>query len=182
MLGALLAHLAARLPRRLRLVLDPQPHIAVADLAQFRELRIPQPGTEPRLDLIEGQVSRDDGRQTAIIAMVEDLVELFLRPRGRRLRAEVIHDQEWRVTNRLEQLVVRYVTARAEGRAQVIQQVGSDNKDCRLAGREAMVCYCGGQVRLAGPEGAVNQQPPGWIFSIVACHLPGPVRGPGGGL
>ena len=91
--------------------------------------------------------------------MVDELEQLLLRPRRRRLRAQVVEHEHRRVAHALEQLVVADLRARLVRRAQVVQQVRHDDEQRRLAALEQPVDDRRGDVRLAAAARAGEHEP-----------------------
>ena len=83
---------------------------------------------DARIHLTEGIGSGDNGRKFGIVAMVEELVELFLHPGCYRLGANIIQHQQRGSTDLLKTPVICDGTVWAEGGAQMIEQIGQHNK------------------------------------------------------
>lgn len=78
-------------------------------------------------------VGGDDRAQAFVIAVVENLKELFLCPRRCILGAEVVQNQQWYVAHILKTLVVGDFTGRVKGCAQMIKQIRHDGEECSTA-------------------------------------------------
>ena len=81
--------------------------------------------------------------------MIEQLKELFLRPGTAVLRTQIIENQQWCVAHLFKKLVIADVAVGTEGGTQVIEQIGHDHEQRRLAGCGACGGNGRGQVRLA---------------------------------
>ena len=66
------------------------------DVVDAGDCRVGQAGAQPLVDALQAEVGRDDGRQLGVVAVVEDLEQLLLRPGRGVLRAEVVQDQHRR--------------------------------------------------------------------------------------
>jgi len=53
-----------------------------------------QARTDARFEVGQGLIAGDDGGQMVDVAVIDDLEELFLRPRCGVLRAKIVHDQQ----------------------------------------------------------------------------------------
>ena len=129
------------------------------DVVDAGDRRVGQAHAQALVEAVDAEVGGDDRRQLGVVAVVEDLEELFLRPGRRVLRAEVVEDEHRRVAHLLEQHVVGHLAVRAVGGAQVVEEVGHDDEQRRLAALDAAVGDRGGDVGLAGAGGAVDEQP-----------------------
>ena len=142
-------------------------HIERADLGRAALLEhvhagdggVHQARAQALVELVGREVRRDDRGQAHVEAVVDDLEQLLLRPRRRRLRAQIVEDEDGRVADALEQLVVAHLGAGAVGGAQVVEEVGHDHEKRRLAAFDDAVHSCGGDVRFAAAAGAGEQHP-----------------------
>jgi hypothetical protein len=78
------------------------------------DLRIGEAGADALFHAARGGVCRYDGRQGSVVAVVQQLEELLVRPRRAALRTEVVEDEEMDVLDALEQLVEGLWIVRAE--------------------------------------------------------------------
>ena len=101
----------------------------------------------------------DDGGQLGAVAVVEELVQLLLGPGGAALGSQVVQDQQGGALHVLEELVVGHLAVRAEGGAQVVQQVRHHHEEGLLPGRDSLVGDGRRQVGLAAAAGAQQHQP-----------------------
>ncbi len=108
---------------------------------------------------IERLVGGDDGGEAGDVAVVHDLVELLLGPRGGGLGTEVIEDEEVGVADALEEFVVGRIAAGGEGGAEVVEEVGDDGEEDGAAGFEGAIGDGCGEVGLAAAVGALEHQP-----------------------
>ena len=95
-------------------------------------LHIQQATAQPRIQIFQPLVGRDHRGQLRVVAMVEQLKELLLRPRAAALRAQVIQNQQRRGAQLLKEFIIAHIALRAKGRAQMVEQIGHDHEECRL--------------------------------------------------
>jgi len=118
------------------------------------------------LELVNGLVGGDDGREAGDRAVVHDLVELFLGPWRCRLRAEVIEDQQAGVAHLFEEFVVADFLTRREGCAEVVEKVGHDGEEDGSAAAEGAIGDGRREVSFAAAVGALEDEPAGGLIRI----------------
>src|SRR5918912_1754638 len=91
--------------------------------------------------------------------MVKDLEELLRGPLRRRLRPQIVENEQRRSTHALEEIIERCLTGGAERGAQVIEQVGNDDEDGRLAQLQATVANGRGEMRLTRAKRSQQHEP-----------------------
>src|SRR5918912_1812441 len=91
--------------------------------------------------------------------MVEGLEELLRGPRRCRLRAQIVENEQRRSAHALEEIVERRLTAGADRGAQVIEQVGNDDEDGRLAQLQATIADGRGKMCLARAKRSQQHEP-----------------------
>ena len=145
-----------------------QPHQPVDDLggvADHRDQRAERGVLNPRahaaLEALHQPRGRDHGRQLRVVAVRQNLVQLLLGPGAGGLRAEVVEHQHLGVANRRKQGVVGDLALRAEGRAQMVQEVGDKDPQRRRVALQQRIDDGGRQVRLATARGAGQDEPAG---------------------
>jgi hypothetical protein len=117
-------------------------------------------------------VGRDDRRAALIVAVVDDLEEFFGRPRRRVLGPEVVEDEQTRVANLVEAVVIRLTLFWGEGRAQVIKEVGNDGEEWEgYLTLSDIIRDSRRQVRLPAAERARQQEPPIRILRVGKADL-----------
>ena len=72
------------------------------------EVHIHQPAAHARLDTLKFHIAGNDGGQRGVVAMVDDLVQFFLRPLSGVLGAQVVQDEKGCVASLLEKIVVSH--------------------------------------------------------------------------
>ena len=73
------------------------------DRKNLTQARVEHAAADARVDFVDRAGGGDHRGQLGVIAVVEDLVELFARPGGGALRAQVIQDQQRRRAHLVEQ-------------------------------------------------------------------------------
>src|SRR5439155_24431924 len=101
-----------------------------------RDGAVAQPALQAGIELGRVEIGGEDGGQLRVVAVVDELKELFLRPGSRALYAEVVENGNGCGPNELEQLVVAHVAAGLLRGATEIEGARHDHKDRRQAGRE----------------------------------------------
>ena len=112
----------------------------------------------------------DDGRQAAVVAMVEQLVQLFLGPGGGAFRAQVVEDEQRGFADFVEAFVVRGGAVGVERSPQVIEQVRHDHKKGRFAAHGNFVGDGGCQVGFAAAVSTGEGDPIAWLGGKVASE------------
>ena len=132
--------------------------IAGQDSYETDHLWIFQPGADTAFNLVQGQVGGNHRWQTVDIAIVDNLKELFLSPRGGVVSSEVIQHEQPGFANLVEPLFEAgfgVVVAEAQG----IEQVGHSQKQSWHAHRDREVGDSRCQVGLAAAIAALQDQP-----------------------
>src|SRR5438046_7562335 len=119
-----------------------------------RDGAVAQPALQAGIELGRVEIGGEDGGQLRVVAVVDELKELFLRPGSRALYAEVVENENGCGPNELEQLVVAHVAAGLVGRAKVIEEVRHDHKERRHAGLDTATADGGGEGSLTAAAGA----------------------------
>ncbi len=144
-----------------------------ADSAHFR---VGQAGLPPFLYLLQ----RDDGhyyhRQLAVEAICQQLVKLFPGPRRAGLNAEIVQNQQRRISHLVEEFIVGNLTVGAEGRAQMVEKVGGGDIESGETMINALVGDGCRQVRFATAAGASKDEPPFRVSSKRLCRFVGPLE------
>ncbi len=147
------------------------------DLVYLAQVGIDQARGDARVEILQPLIRRDHRRQPIVVAVVEDLEELLLRPRGAVVCAQIVQDQQRRVADGVEPLVEARRAVRRVGRPQMIEQVGHDHEEHRVAQRDAEIGDGGGQVRLAAAV-AAHAAP---ATPSAPARMPGSARTPPAG-
>jgi len=71
--------------------------------------------------------------------MVDHLIQFLARPRRRALSTQIVQDQQRHAAYQLEALVIGHCALRAEGRAEMVQQVGHDRKQYLLLAVQGLI-------------------------------------------
>ena len=155
MLSSLLANHAADLVIRLRAL-----PVQAKDLG---EVAIGEAGRQSALELCGRRGAGEDGRQLGVEAVVDYLEELFLRPGGLGGGIDVVQDEELSILHLIEELLVAEVfLGSVIARAEVVEEVGDDDEERGAAIGDGCVGNGGGEMGLAGPARAVEDDPAGW--------------------
>ncbi len=140
---------------------------------------IEQPGEDPLLDPGEVLVRRHNRRKLLVVAVIDQLIELFTRPWSRLLSAEVIEHEESSILDLLKTLVVSDTVLRIESRPQLIEQVGHDPEiDPNVALIDHMIGDRCCQVGFAYTTVTVKKKPTFRVLRIAhrgvvrRCHIP----------
>src|SRR5438132_6142804 len=134
-----------------------------------RDGAVAHPALQAGIELGRVEIGGEDSGQLRVIAVVDELKELFLRPWSSALYAEVVENEDGRRADELEQFVVAHIAAGLIGRAKVIEEVWDDHEERRDAGLKAAASDSGGEVRLAAAAGAGEDEPAFGLF----CEPPG---------
>ena len=97
------------------------------------QIEIGQARPQPRIEIVEIEISRNHREAFGDVARVEDLIQLLFGPRRGVLRAQIIEDQDRRIPDIIEALVIRFIRRRAVGGAQIIKQIRHVHKHHRRA-------------------------------------------------
>ena len=129
------------------------------------------------LDTVQVNVGGDDCGQAPAVTMIEQLVEFFAGPGARVFGAKVVEDEQLRAADALELFVVTDFRGRAEGAAQVVQQVRRGDKQDHVALRQPFVADGGRQVGFATAIGAGEDEPAFRGVGKVARAVAGKLQG-----
>ena len=106
--------------------------------------------------------------------MVKDLKQLFLRPRCNALYSQIVKDKNCCVANFVKQAIVACFAAGTESGAQMVQQIGHDDKYGRLIVFDAVVGNGRGQVGLATSISPCEEQPADGLLGKCPRSFVGP--------
>lgn len=118
-----------------------------------------QAGTDAGFKVVQRLVAGNDRWKLVDVAVVDDLEELFLRPGGRVLGAEVVHDQKRNRADLGEAVFKAGIGGVAVGEAQPVEQIGHGEEERADAHAHRLVGDCRCEVGLAAAVGAGEQQP-----------------------
>gem|GEM_PF-2457684 len=82
----------------------------------------------PFLDSLEVLVGGNDGRELFVVPMIEDLIELFPRPRRGVFCTQIVQNEKLGVANGVESIIIGYAVTRVEGGTQMIEQIWNNRK------------------------------------------------------
>ena len=102
------------------------------------------------------------------VAVIQDLEQLFLRPRRAALRSEIVEDQQRRRLDGLEQIVVRDVAARCERGSQMVEQIGHDGEEDLDPELDLAIGNRRREMRLAARRRACQQHPARRLLGVRA--------------
>ena len=108
-----------------------------------------QAGTDAGFKVIEGLVAGDHGGQLVDVAVIDDLEEFFLRPRGGVLRAKIVHNQQWNGADLGETLLKAGVGGAAVRETQPVEQIRHGQEEGADAHAHRLVGDGCGEVRFA---------------------------------
>jgi len=97
--------------------------------------------------------------------MIQQLVQLLLSPWRAGLSAHIVQDEHRGIAYKFKELIIGHFTARAEGRAQVVKEVGSGDIESGAVVLDAVIGNGGGKVGLAGAGGTSQDQPTSGLVS-----------------
>ncbi len=93
-----------------------------------RHAGIEYPGHDSLFDPIELRVRSNDGRQLLVVSMIDELEQLFARPRSRVFSSQIVEHEQVSVTNLLKPFVIGNAVFWIERRAKLIQKIGNHSK------------------------------------------------------
>lgn len=139
----------------------PEPEIVSIHVNVLGEACVEDTRQNPLLDLAKVLIGRDDRRQLLVVAVVEDLVELLLRPRCGVFGAEIVENEQLGAPNGVEPLVISDAVAGVEGRPEVIEEVGNDRKEHALmwVPRHEIQRNGDREMRLSAAATSVQEEP-----------------------
>ena len=127
------------------------------------------------VEAVQPLIGRHHGRQAMVIAIVEDLVQLLLRPWGAVVRAQIVQDEQARVRgSRRAARRSRFRCSARTPRSQVVEQVGHHDEQRRVAEVDIEVGDGSREVRLARAIAAVQHQPALRLLRVAQAEV---VRG-----
>ena len=132
---------------------------------------------DAHIDLLQPVIGGNYSRQTGVIAMVEDLEELFLGPGGAALGAQIIKNEQGGVAHLVKPFVVRRRAIGRKGSAQVVQQVRDDDKEHRQPALDGPVGNGCRQVGLAAAILAKQDEPTLRVLRIPLGHVVSETQG-----
>jgi hypothetical protein len=128
------------------------------DLDARHQLGILQPRADALFDLFQAEIGGDHRRQPVDVAIIDDLEELFLRPTGRILRAEIIQHQQAHVFD----LLKAFFEGRfgiSVGKTQRIEHIWHGDEEGWHTQADGEIGDRGCQVRFSTTIAALQQQP-----------------------
>ena len=132
---------------------------AAAEPHDARDGGVVEPPRDALVELADRPRGGDDGGEPLVVAMPEELRELLLGPRRGAFVAQVVEHEQGDGAHLLEHLVVSQIAIGGVGRAQVVEQVGGGDEEDGLPGGDAPVGDGGGEVGLAAPRRAEEDEP-----------------------
>ena len=136
--------------------------IGAAEVGRLNEnfanqVHVHQAAAQAGFDPFQFNVRGDHRRQPGVVTVIKNLIELFLRPLRRTLRAEIINDQHRNVAHAIKHIVVGNFRSRTKRGAQMIQQIGRVDEHHFTATRQLRVGNGGGEMSLAAAVTAMKQ-------------------------
>ena len=135
---------------------------AAVKVAQMHQPGAPlgvEPGAERFVQPRQWPPDGYDSGQGVVVAVVDNLEQLFLGPRRRAVSAKVVENQHRHVAHLLEQLVVGELAVGGVGGPQVVQKIGHHDEEGGLLPLDAAVGNGRGQVGLAAAGRPGENQP-----------------------
>jgi hypothetical protein len=124
------------------------------------EVGVAEAGADAGVEAVDVGVGGDDGGEAVVVAVVENLVELFDGPGGRLLGSEVVNDEEVGGAYLLEALVIGDVGSGGVGSAELVEEVGGNGEvDLHAVVLDDVVGDGGGEVGLAATVAAEEEEP-----------------------
>ena len=150
--------------------------IGRGDLHRSDQFAILQPRAHPPIELDQVEIGGDDGRELLDIAVIDDLVELLLRPGGGVLGTEVIQHQQADIPDLLETALKRGFRG-IVGRPQPVQQVWHSEEEGGHTETDHEIRHRGRKVGLAASIAASEQQPARQVLRVLTRLIEGQLQG-----
>src|SRR5260370_8841640 len=117
------------------------------------------------------RVRSDGGREARVIAVIEQLEQLLVGPRGALLRPQVIQYEHLGLAHEGKQMSICSLRGRSKSGAEIIQQIwdGCEKHDGSSLQTGIRKSCC--QVRFAAAIGTNQQEPARWGCSKLDYHL-----------